>query len=185
MNCIQCSICQCWLHSECLNLSHQEFESLANSTSEFICSSRCNMLLFPFHSVDSNDVTNFFSIEFDYSVSRPSIPSIQSDIPKFYSLNNQTPYFDQFLEINCSYLKPQSLKDDYFKKSDSELIVMHHNVCSISANFDKVEEFFLGSNFRPHPGWNAASFCAEDFAHLLVCLLKKYSFCTGFLLENE
>ena len=61
-----------------------------------------------------------------------------------------SPYFDQFLDISCSYLKPECLKDDYFKSSESELVVMHNNVCSLSSNFHKIEELFLGSSYRPH-----------------------------------
>ena len=65
------------------------------------------------------------------------------------TLCNQSPYFDQFLKINCSYVKPECLKDGYLENSHSELIVMHHNVCSLPCNFHKIEELFLDSSSYP------------------------------------
>ena len=150
MDCVQCSICHYWIHSNCLNLSQQEFEILANSNLEFICSKRCEMLLFPFHSLssESNILDSFESIDNNSLLSSKTNQAPQS--PKSYQLNNQSNYFDQFLDINCSYVKPECLKDDYFKSSNSELVVMHNNICSLPSNFHKVEELFIGSNYRPH-----------------------------------
>jgi len=157
MNCVQRSICDCWLHADCLNLSQLEFDNLANSSDEFICSKRCEMLLLPFHSVSFEYTTEVPSDDSVTTISQqnfnaPLITSNeQSKTPiKSYPLNNQSVYFDQFLDINCSYLKPECLKNDYFKSSDSELVVMHNNVCSLSSNFHKIEELFLGSTYHPN-----------------------------------
>ena len=163
MDCIQCSVCQYWIHANCLKLSQEQFEILANDNSEFICSSRCEMMLLPFHSTNFCSVTEpcpsnqnecvenlIVPLSNDCAVSPNSVPCQQNQMSNTYRFNNQSVYFDQFLDINCSYLKPELLNDEYFKSSPSELIVMHNNICSLPANFHKIEELFIGSTYRPN-----------------------------------
>ena len=56
--------------------------------------------------------------------------------------SNETVYFDQFLEVKCSYLCPKDLNDSYMSKSKSDFVVYHNNVRSMNANFDKVHDAF-------------------------------------------
>jgi len=106
MNCVQCSICHYWLHADCLNLSSHEFDNIANSNLEFICSRRCEMLLFPFHSANFDEMRELPYIDNNITLNSTSPDRPVSLVPKSYTLSNQTAYFDQFLDINCSYLKP-------------------------------------------------------------------------------
>ena len=58
-------------------------------------------------------------------------------------------YFDQFLDINCSYIQPDDLKTDIFEKDLSELAIIHNNIRSLPLNFHKFEELFINSNKSP------------------------------------
>ena len=48
--------------------------------------------------------------------------------------SNETVYFDQFLEVKCSYLSPKDLNDSYMSKSNSDFVVYHNNIRSMNAN---------------------------------------------------
>ena len=50
------------------------------------------------------------------------------NVPK---TSNRSVYFDQFLEINCSYLNPNNLDDTFLSKENSEFVVYHNNIRSI------------------------------------------------------
>ena len=57
MDCIQCDVCEKWLHFECSSLTPQEFKDLCDSTHDYICSKRCFISVLPFNAPDSNSST--------------------------------------------------------------------------------------------------------------------------------
>ena len=59
MDCIQCDVCDKWLHAQCANLTY-DFDYYINSNLEFICSPRCEWSRLPFSSVfNSNKIDEF------------------------------------------------------------------------------------------------------------------------------
>ena len=42
--------------------------------------------------------------------------------------SSKSVYFDQFLEIECSYLFPNELDDKYLSRNNSEFVAFHNNV---------------------------------------------------------
>ena len=50
MDCIQCDVCDKWLHRDCANLEY-DFDDYINSSIDFICSPRCQLSVLPFSSV--------------------------------------------------------------------------------------------------------------------------------------
>ena len=69
---------------------------------------------------------------------------------KQYTLSNKTVYFDQFLDIKCSYIKPEFLNNDYLETSDNDISILHNNICSLPSNFHKMEELFIESSKLPN-----------------------------------
>ena len=51
-------------------------------------------------------------------------------------------YFDQFLELNCSFLCPTELSDDIVGKELADFGVFHNNIRSINKNLHKIDEVF-------------------------------------------
>ena len=54
-NSIECDVCHYWIHADCLNLTDYQFYKLSRKKEKskpFICSDRCKMCLFPFHSIN-------------------------------------------------------------------------------------------------------------------------------------
>ena len=68
------------------------------------------------------------------------------NVPK---TSNRSVYFDQFLEINCSYLSPNNLDDTFLSKENSEFVIYHNNIRSINKNIKKVNDVFLNCTKYP------------------------------------
>ena len=68
------------------------------------------------------------------------------NVPK---TSNRSVYFDQFLEINCSYLNPNNLDDTFLSKENSEFVIYHNNIRSINKNIKKVNDVFLNCTKYP------------------------------------
>lgn len=63
--------------------------------------------------------------------------------------SSKSVYFDQFLEIECSYLYPNELDDKYLAKDNSEFVAFHNNVRSMNKNFHKVDDVFQNCWQKP------------------------------------
>ena len=56
---------------------------------------------------------------------------------------------DHFLDINCSYISPNEIKDNHMSQNDSDLTIFHNNIRSINKNLDSAEEIFLNCTKMP------------------------------------
>ena len=63
--------------------------------------------------------------------------------------SSKSVYFDKFLEIQCSYLNPNNLDDQFMSRDNSEFVAFHNNVRSMNANFDKVHDIFKNCSRKP------------------------------------
>ena len=63
--------------------------------------------------------------------------------------SSKSVYFDQFLEINCSYLCPNDMDDNFMSRESSEFVAFHNNVRSMNQNFDKVHDVFQNCSRKP------------------------------------
>ena len=62
--------------------------------------------------------------------------------------NSKSVYFDPFLDVNCSYICPTDVNDDFLDVSSS-FSIFHNNICSLNKNFHKLEEVFLNCSSYP------------------------------------
>ena len=51
---IQCDVCDKWTHFVCTSLTKDQFDYLGQSSDLYICSAKCEMKLFPFHSLSKD-----------------------------------------------------------------------------------------------------------------------------------
>ena len=62
MNCIQCDVCDLWLHADCANLEF-DFQSYVNGEHDFICSKNCRnryfTSVFPFYKTAFSKIDEF------------------------------------------------------------------------------------------------------------------------------
>ena len=63
--------------------------------------------------------------------------------------SNNSVYFDQFLEINCSYVCPNDLNNSFLANETSEFVIYHNNIRSINKNLNKVKDVFLNCSEYP------------------------------------
>ena len=166
-DCIQCDLCQYWLHANCAKLTIEELEALSDSARTYICSFQCEIRELPLYSNNDyfiDDQFNSLSLSYNnYPVFRPDFQNINNDdiaSTKISARNissssftlqdkitkakkSKSVYFDQFLDSRCAFLKPNELNDSYLNVPKSnDLVIFHNNIRSLNKNFHKVEEVF-------------------------------------------
>ena len=197
-DCIQCDLCECWLHANCAKLTIDELEALSDKDKTYICSFQCEMRELPLFS--SNDYFidgQFNSLSLSYNTNPVFGPDFQNmdnvdlDSTKIPARNTNSSsftlqdkiakakksssvYFDQFLDSRCAYLKPNELNDSYINVSDSnDLVIFHNNIRSLNKNWHKVEEVF--QNCTKYPDIMAFTDTKRN-DELTVPKLKGYKF---------
>ena len=80
-------------------------------------------------------------------VRKKTTMSLEDKVKKAKS--SKSVYLDKFLEINCSYLNPNNLNDQFLARDNSEFVAFHNNVRSMNANFDKVHDIFKNCSRKP------------------------------------
>ena len=157
-DCIQCDLCDKWLHFECTRLPLNTLLELGKSDRKYYCSRRCEMLLLPFAS--SNEFL-FNEGLIDISTSNPIFSSkntvssssskSSTEANRRQKYLNKTVYFDPFLDIKCSYLSGKNVKTSHLSNSEDELTIFHNNIRSLNQeNFSKAEDLFINCNsMRP------------------------------------
>lgn len=149
--CIQCSICDDWIHYQCSNLNESEF--LTNSY--YFCSRECEISLLPFANCNTPALISDEILTKSTTLARKK---------KDKSLNYSTPKktrgkkfvdTDKFMEVNCAYLYPYSLDRTYLQVSESDLTIYQNNIRSLNKNLHIVKEIFFKCEKLP----DIMSFC--------------------------
>ena len=137
--CIQCSICDTWNHFECSNLSKEEFFS----NPYYFCSVACEVCLLPFTEIDTKSLikSGILSKTAHNKPRSRKKRKVKKSSLNHEDLSKNYVKFDHFLKINCSYLDPNAIDENYFK-NDSHLTIFQNNIRSQNKNFHKVREIF-------------------------------------------
>ena len=149
MACIRCSVCNVWCHHICSDLTDKQFVS----NNYFYCGSKCenfNITFLPF-----NGFSHSVLMDSDILI-RPKLMISASNKNKAkgpeIQLKKSADNFikpDQFLDIKCSYLCPNEIKEEHMSHDSSELSIFHNNIRSINKNLDSAEEIFINSKKLP------------------------------------
>ena len=149
MDCLQCDVCDHWIHTDCrfgrLNGDNDGFSAhdvIVDNHYEVICSEKCYMSLLPFSDFKYGTLLKsevFLPKKNKVSSLKKALSRPTSD-PIFDRNPKKFVKFNKFLDINCSYLKRNELKDNYF--GDSELVIFHNNVRSLNKNIGSVRDIF-------------------------------------------
>ena len=134
---IQCDGCQFWLHYECAGLTADELRALgSNAIRDFFCS-RCELLELPFYLMRGSFISDNNESCMITGGCPEAISPVEGTLGEYNSTtmsentncsrnvpktSNRSVYFDQFLEINCSYLNPNNLDDYFFCRKENSVI---------------------------------------------------------------
>ncbi len=139
IECVKCMNCDAWFHQMCTNVTGLD-------TNFFLCSPRCSMKIMSFSNFTTHELvehsilpnyTPYSKQENDLVVSEN-----ENNSPDASWNNRNFVSIDHFLNINCSYLNPNSLNDDILRSNISDLSIFHNNVRSLNANFLLIHEIF-------------------------------------------
>ena len=159
-DCIQCDVCDKWVHADCALLRKADFDNYAGSSKLYICSVRCELKLLPFSSSFGSIVANDFFPDPQLQSERHTVIDSQKETSskrakysawkKEKAKTFKSVYFDPFLDVKCSFKCPTELNDGFLSDASSCLGIFHNNVRSLNKNFHKVEEVFQEFKFSPY-----------------------------------
>lgn len=167
--CISCSICDKWFHFECSNLNADEF----NNIPYYFCSSVCEMCIFPFTNVETGLLVKNDILHKKANVSRKPKPEKLKSNSKLNVKSLPSVKFDHFVDINCNYVDPGRITDEFIG-NDHSFTIYQNNIRSLNKNIDSIqEEIFMECTEMPDilafsetklnqnstiPGWEGYSF---------------------------
>ena len=136
MNCIQCSACSAWHHKSCTKLTDDEFRNNVY----FFCNKRCQKNVEIPNAASQNSSETAAEIQTEE----------KSKNKKKVKVACKKSVFDHFLDIECSYLDPNDLKNCHLSSNNTEFVISHNNAASLGKNFHKIEdELFMNCTKFP------------------------------------
>ena len=179
---IFCDLCSFWVHRKCIkNLSHKEYETLSNSTSDWTCPP-CQESIFPFYGLDDEEFlfccNNYYYnmspdvqstckrlMGLDFNIFHKKVDKSNSDTTN--ALEDIDPDYHLNFSDNCNYILEK--EDNVFTSlNDNELSVIHINIRSIQQNFESLQRFLSDFQYKFDiigltETWLKDKFDIEDF----------------------
>jgi hypothetical protein len=149
-DCIECSICNCWVHRYCAKLSKKSLKEKSSNDMYWYC--KICEEIFPFHSISNNELSYTFSnldtilnnyelyekcSEFNFETFKYSEYK-KGDFEKDLDPDNN---FYNDIQTKCNYYTDEQFNKKF--KKEKGLSVIHFNARSLRKNFDKIEKYIF------------------------------------------
>ena len=130
-SCVQCDICEMWIHKKCTRLTKAEYTKLSNDDSSYSCSTCLSQ--FPFFQLSAAEI----GTELQQTSDCTSLDYLIEDLKDNDNILQQLQATNSFYDLNCKYSSAENISSEFSKNQFS---LIHFNARCLNKNFDAMLE---------------------------------------------